>query len=365
VYRRSSQHIEAVSGFLAALEARGYTRTPPAPLTAGDVSVSYVNANVTPFKDRMAEGATLGRTCQYQECLRANGAYPWCYTFGMVGAVVDGEHLTGLCTDTVAALGQVLGTTRADRLGALVDTRDADLVNAMTPAAAEHNLPLVRRDAADLDSRWTYGAQYPMAGRGLTLCYRHRDQPCGPACRPGCGCGGWQELGNIIAISTPHRGYAEAGIGVEAMLATRYGGDQYRIPEIRDTLEQLMADGWPAGQAAELVNLHRAVERLTHHGAVPGPRGAGHVLRRMAARLGELHAANPAAGGLAEYAAARGADPPAVELLLAEEARRAAGRNRRLLAAAALLRRRPATTDDRLRETYGLSKTEIAEARHA
>jgi hypothetical protein len=361
VFQRSSDHTGLVERFLNVFGQRGYTLTPSAPLTEGDLTVTFVNATVTPFKDRMAAGEAVGRTCQYQECLRAHGTYPWLYSFGMVGALVDAEHLGAVCADTAAALAAALGEERAARLVVLVDAADEDLTAALLGRGAD---VFVCEDPR-IQSRWTYGATYPMAGRGATVVYRHRGEPCGRECRPDCECGRWQELGNIILISTPGRAYVEVGFGVEAMLSTAHGGQRYRIPEIDSAAREFVGEGWPPADACELVNLYRAVDRLTVDGAVPGPRGPGSVLRRFLSQLELLHAANPLVRAtVAEYAAGRGARPALVAVLEAEAARREKGRRRQMASAAALLRRFPHTTEERLRETFGLSAGDLREVRH-
>jgi hypothetical protein len=360
VFERSSDHTGLVERFLGVFGDRGYLRTPPAPLTAGDPTVTFVNATVTPFKDRMTRGEEVGRTCQYQDCLRAHGAYPWLYSFGMVGALVDAEHLGAVCADTSAALVAALGPEEAARLCVFVNGRDADL----TAAVRETRMPVCACEDPQMQTRWTYGESYPMSGRGMTILYQHLDRPHGGRCRPDCDCGEWQELGNIILVSAPGHDYVEVGIGVESLLSTAYGGQRYLIPEIDSAVRATVQDGWPTADACELVNLYRAVDRLIDDGAVPGPRGPGSVLRRLMTQLEHLHSVNPLSGATpADYAIARGARPPLVAALEAEAARRESGRRRRMASAATLLQRHPDTTERRLRETYGLSDGELREVR--
>jgi len=361
VFQRSSDHSAVIERFLAVFGDQGYALTPSAPLTAGDPTVTFVNATVTPFKSLMAAGETVGRTCQYQECLRAHGAYPWLYSFGMVGALADAEHLGTVCADTGAALVAALGEARAAQLCVLVDARDADL----SAAVQEHGMAVFVCDEPRIQTRWTYGATYPMSGRGATILYRHQSGPCGPQCWPDCDCARWQELGNIILVSAPGHDYVEVGIGVESLLSTAHGGLQYRIPEIDTAVQVFVKDGWPLADACELVNLYRAVDRLIEDGAVFGPRGPGSVLRRLMARLEQLHVANALTSlTITEYATGRGAPLAVVAGLEAEAARRKSGRRRRVASAMTLLRRHPETTEEQLRETYGLSVSDLREVRH-
>jgi hypothetical protein len=358
VFQRSSEHDSVISRFLGVFVERGYALTRPAALTSGDATVTFVNATVTPFKDRMARGESLGRTCHHQDCLRANGTHPWLYCFGMVGALADAEHLGAVCADTGAAMAAALGAERAGRLSLLVDARDTDL----TAVAGRSGLAVAALAAPRVQTRWTYGDDYPMAGRGMTIVHRHDGPACDDRCGPDCGCGRWQELGNVILVTTPGRDYVEVGVGVESLMSTGHGGDRYLIPEIAEQVRGFVDDGWSAADAGELVNLYRAVDRLIADGAVAAPRGPGSVLRRMMARLAGLHEANERLGtGLLAYAAGRGAGPAVLGALQAEAARRESGRRRRVASAATLLRRHPGTTEEQLRQTYGLSAAELRE----
>ena len=371
MFEPTDEYAGVVDRFMTVLRSRGYTETRPAPLTAGDSSVTFINATITPFKAAMAAGRSLGRTCQFQECLRAHGAHPWLYTFGMVGAAADGEHLPVVCRDATAALLAALRPDRPARVAAVIDARDADLVDAMAPVADRTGLRTFVLARSRIGTRWSYGDEYRMSGRGLTFTYQHTRASCAAQCRPDCDCGRWQQLGNVIAVAAAGaaaaggRGYVEVGVGVETVIATSHDGDFYRIPQIRAASDRIAGDGWPMVVAMEMVNLYRALGRLAAHGAVPAPRGPGSVVRRLATRLADLHAGNRGVADLGGYAAGLGAPQPLLELLAGEEDRRAAGRRQRLAGAARRLRRRTDTTDDELRGTYGLSDAEIHEVRAA
>jgi hypothetical protein len=346
--------------FLDHMTSRGFELTDPAPLTAADSSVTFVNANIMPFKARLTAGEPVGATCQFQPCVRAHGERPYLFSFGMLGAVTDGEHLDLLADAAPQALLDAMPWITGASLTFAIDRRDDHLAAAVAPFVTRTGAEVLRFPDDELPSRWTYGTGDVLAGRGLTIIYRNGDA-CGPDCRPRCACGRWVELGNIITIDGPGRGYLEAGFGLEVMQSTAVGGDAYQLPWIASGVARATAAGLPPDDAADAVNLERALDRLLADGARPAGRGPGHIVRKFAARLLGL-ATRAGDGDLAAGVAALCGTGPVADLLLAEAGRRAGSGSARIAAARAYARRAQPGTDlpAELARTYGLNGEEIA-----
>jgi hypothetical protein len=339
--------------FLGCLVGRGYQETPGAPVTAGDDSVLFVGATITPFKPRLEAGEPLGRTCQRQRCLRMHGAVPWLLAFDMIGALCDGEHLPALCRDSVEALLAAAPWLSDVGFEVWVDVRDDDLRAAMDLAAASLPVRVVGVDGDDVDTRWRYGHDSPLRGRGLTIAVPDDGR------RPSDGETS-RELGNVIVIESGAGTYVEAAFGLESVAASRHGGDLYALGEIRGEVARLEGRGLPAADAAALVNTTRAVTRLLEDGARPGGKGAGHVLRRLALELVDWAAAlDP---GDLERAVRLACPAEVVDFLLAEARRRERSQRDRRAAAAAFARRNVSRADpETLRQTFGLSLEDAAQ----
>ncbi|MEV4924341.1 S66 peptidase family protein [Streptomyces roseoverticillatus] len=347
--------------FLQTLTERGYQLTPAAPVTEADDTVAFVNATVTPYKDALAEGRPIGRICHYQPCFRAHGERPWLFAFGMTGLLADFEtdgDLDRVAEDSHLATLAALPDHRADRLHILVNAEDTDLVAAVSAAAARHGGHLHVLENPEVASRWGYGAGYPLHGRGTTYYYRRPGVGCDTDCRPDCRCARWQPLSNLIVIESGERHYAEVGFGVEITAAIAFGPNPFALPEIAERTQAAEEAGLAPGDAADAVNLYRALALLIEHGARPAGKGPGSVVRKLSQRLLEL-LAPLTAQGVDTLLERFGAAPDFRTALHTEAERRARAIAQNLKRAATVLDRRPDTPDADLRATYGLTETQL------
>lgn len=346
--------------FITSLTKSGFTQTPSAPLTDADSSLTFVNANITPFKPRLIAGDTIGATCQEQACVRAHGEFPFLFAFGMLGTITDFEHFDLVCRTVPAALLAAMPWGRPEDLVVAIDERDHDLITGMADLLGRGaRLRLVSE--GEIDTRWQYGAGAALTGRGLTIIYTGKDT-CGEGCRPRCWCGRWQELGNIIVIDTPNRQYVETGFGLESLQATAFDGHLYDLPVLAVEVRRCEALGLSTAQAQEAVNLSRVLERLLAAGAKPAGKGAGHVMRRFALRLFNLATNLPRAGDWQAKSAALSSSDQVATLIAEEGSRRLRSHDERVAAARAHFRRIPGSPEavDSMVETYGLEPEDLA-----
>jgi hypothetical protein len=345
--------------FLRHLENRGYHRAEPFPVSAGDRTVSFVNATLTPYKDALGAGAELDSVCHLQPCVRAHGHAPWLYSFDMVGVLSDRADSARVVADTAAALLAAAPWIEPAELVARTDPDDSDL-RGLLAAAGLRVLDAPGRP--DL-TRWQYGDGYPLRGRGCTLVAAVAGaRDCGPGCGADCACGRRQEIGNIILIGGAGRDYVETAFGVESVRALVHGGDLYGLPELAAERGRLGALGYPDDRARQIANLRRVLERLHRDGARPAGKGPGHVMRNMVGSALDLVAAE-AGTDWPERVAAAGLGPVVAGLLADEAARRAATAERSRRAAARLVRRRAggtAVTWGELHATFGLSQEDAS-----
>lgn len=348
------------ANFLEVLTRRGLRLTPPCPVSAGDRTVSFVNATLTPFKDALGAGEDLGSLCHVQPCVRAHGHEPWLYTFDMVGALGDHADRAAVIGHTVEALLAAAPWIAPKELAALTDPADTGLHRLLRDAGVR------LREVADRPDLtcWQYGDGYPLEGRGCTLVAPVRGRPCCSAeCGPGCDCGRVQEIGNIILVRGARRSYVETAFGVESVRALAHGGDLYALPELARECARLVALGYSDARARQVVNLRRVLERLHRDGARPSGRGPGHVMRDMVKSAFDL-----VTGGGGDWGAGveRCSLGPVVTGLLRDEGlRRETSRERSVRSAARLVRRRAGSGRpvgrDELRGTFGLSAEDAQE----
>jgi hypothetical protein len=341
--------------FLHHLEKKGYNRAAPFPVSAGDRTVSFVNATLTPYKDALGAGAELHSVCHVQPCVRAHGHAPWLYTFAMVGVLSDQADSARVVADTAAALLAAAPWIEPAELVARTDPCDSDLQGLLRAAG----LRLLDASGRPDLTRWHYGDGYPLEGRGCTLVAPVEGAAaCGTGCGAACECGRWLEIGNIILIGGAGRDYVETAFGVESVRALVHGGDLYGLPELAAERARLRALGYPDDCARQITNLRRVLERLHLDGARPAGKGPGHVMRSMVRRALDL-VAGDAGEDWPERVTAAGLGPVVSGLLRDEGARRAETGERSRRAAARLVRRRAdgrAVTWDELHATFGLSR---------
>ncbi|WP_079127575.1 S66 peptidase family protein [Streptomyces sp. TP-A0874] len=353
--------------FLRTLLERGYRLTPAAPIVEADETVAFVNATVTPHKATLAANRSIGRICHYQPCFRAHGEHPWLFAFGMTGLLADvetDEDLRAVAVDSHLATLAALPDHRADRLHILVDSRDTEIIEAVAHAVDQHGGQLHVLDEPQVSTRWEYGEGYALRGRGITYYYRRPGVGCATECRPDCRCPRWQPLSNLILVESAERRYAEIGFGVEITAAIPFGPNPFALPEIAERVQAAESAGLAPEQAADLVNLYRALALLIENGARPAGKGPGSIVRKFCLRLMGLLA--PLTPGQTEdlfekFGASRGFR----SALQAEGERRARSIAQNLKRAASVLDRHPDTTDADLRATYGLSPAQLSTLRQA
>jgi hypothetical protein len=180
---------DAAGRYLGLLVERGYRLTGPVPLTEGDRTVHFVNANVTPHKPTLQAGEPIGRLCAYQHCFRAHGEHPWLFAFGMAGLLTDladPDDLARIAVDSHDATVAAVPDQRADRIHVLVDAADEDLIGGVTAAATPTGGTVHALADSAISTRWDYGEGFDLRGRGVTYYYRRPDVGCEQECRPDC-----------------------------------------------------------------------------------------------------------------------------------------------------------------------------------
>jgi tRNA synthetases class II (A) len=349
--------------FLAFLRDHEFTETPSAPLTAADPSVTFVNASITPFKPRLLAGDRIGRTCQVQQCLRATGRPPWLYVFDMLGALTDADHLLHVIEDVPRALLFAAPWLSADRLAVAIDREHGDLRDALEKNVLIENLLVEDVRHEDVPTQWSYGKDGRLTGRGMTFFHRSDNEPCGPGCAVGCRCGRWQELGQIIEVSSPHGTYTEAGFGLQSVQAITCGGELWRLPALRAETARLRDEGVAEENLRQTVNLSRALSALVDAEVRPGAKGGASVMRRFVRELlGCLDVGSVPDDEWAERV--RRLLPAKVADLVIEEAERwCVSRRKAEAAARSYLRRHPEATEESLVTTYGLDPAQARRMR--
>ncbi|MFE7318754.1 alanine--tRNA ligase-related protein [Streptomyces sp. NPDC057555] len=341
--------------FLASLRERGYTETPSAPLTAADRSVTFVNASITPFKPRLLAGDAIGRTCQVQQCLRATGRAPWLYVFGMLGVLADGTYLEDVIDHAPQALLAAAPWLAAERLAIAVDRDHDDLRAYLEKSTLLKEAPVREVRHEEVPTRWSYGKDGRLTGRGITFFHREDVADCGPECAIGCRCGRWRELGQVIEVSSPNARYAEAGFGLEPLQSIALGGNPYALPAVRALTDRLREVGVPEDAAPQAANLLRAVTALVEEDVQPGGKGGANVMRRFLRELlGLLGAADSPDDEWRERVHRAVRDERVADALLAEGERWRTAHVAARAAARAHLRRRPETPAHVLAETFGV-----------
>ncbi len=213
--------------FLDFFAARGHAVIPSAPLVPEhDPTVLFTTAGMHPLVPYLlGEPHPKGRRLtDVQLCLRTDdidevGDATHNTLFEMLGFWSLGDYgKQDSLRWTLAWFTDVLGLAQ-DRMAVTVFAGDADASpddeavrtwrDLGMPDARIHRLPKA-------DNWWGPAGQTGPCGPDSEIFYDTLRQPCGPACRPGCGCGKWVEIGNNVFME-----YHKTADGAFKQLAQR------------------------------------------------------------------------------------------------------------------------------------------------
>jgi alanyl-tRNA synthetase len=260
---------------------RGLAVVPSFPLVHEDRTVFFVNAGVTPFKDVMLRGERLDPVAVIQRCLRAYFEEGARLCFDMMTVVGPAAALEPISAGLFDLLIGELGLC-GDRLSVVLDPADRDLVCAVAGALGEERLHKQSGNDPHFWTRWTFGHQQHLRGRGLTVVYRRERPPCGRCCDLWCGCGRHLSLGNVIVVEheASGRGYLDVGFGIQR-LAEAVDVDELDDGPALASLERLLGGRLDGPALRVLLDQYRAVFTLAGAGVESAARGKGYVLRKL------------------------------------------------------------------------------------
>lgn len=307
--------------FIDFFAQRGHTVVPSSSLVpAQDPTLLFANAGMNQFKDTFLglEKRPYSRAASSQRCLRVSGKHndleevgpsPWHHTFfEMLGNFSFGDYFKA---EAIAYAWELLTKVYGldpQRMQPTVFRGDADfaaddeaarLWTAVAGVPPDRVVRLGRKD-----NFWQMGdvgpagpcseIHYDMAGRCL------RDNP---NCDPGCDCGRWTEIWNLVFMQFELRPdgsvvplpkpSVDTGMGFERLttilqgVANNYETDLFA--PIMDRLQEML--GHSAAERARLYAPYRAVAdhsraavNMIADGVLPGNLGRNSILRRIVRR---------------------------------------------------------------------------------
>lgn len=241
---------------------------PPAPLLNPDPTVLLVNAGITPFKLAMLAGEPMDVTAIVQPCLRTYWKGSGRFAFDMltiVGARPDLDRAARLAVELLSGIGFAM-----EDIASVADEDDPDVIAVAEAMTGRDRVKKQRGNNDAYWTRWQFGHGEALSGRGLTLVHT------GDSARK-------ISLGNVIIVShlPSGRSYFDIGFGVERLGSVFFGGDEWAPTAEYQRFPEVMAIGFSADKVKAIANYIVAARRMIDAGAVPGPKGAAYLLRRL------------------------------------------------------------------------------------
>jgi alanyl-tRNA synthetase len=311
--------------FLDFFVARGHREVPSSPLVpAGDPTLLFANAGMNQFKEVFlgAETRPYRRATSAQKCMRVSGKHndleqvgytPRHHTFfEMLGNFSFGDYFK---KEAVAYAWELLVGERAaggfaiprERLRVTVFRDDAETPRFWREAAGLRDEEILR--LGEEDNFWAMGETGPCGpcseihydrGRGEGECTRQ-------GCGPGCECGRFLEIWNLVFIQYDRRQDGslqplertgvDTGMGLERIASVLQRKDSnYETDLFAPIVERTRAlaaerGGWTEGSHPDetfwlrvIADHVRAMTFMMAEGVHPSNEGRGYVLRRVMRR---------------------------------------------------------------------------------
>jgi alanyl-tRNA synthetase len=327
---------ELRSKYIAFFKAKGHAQIQGKSLLPdNDPTVLFTTAGMHPLVPYLLgeEHPAGKRLVDYQKCIRT----------GDIDSVGDASHLTFFEMLGNWSLGDYFkeGAIRmsfefltspewlgipVERLGVTVFAGDEDAARDEESAAVWRSLGIPENRIARLpkaDNWWGPAGTTGPCGPDSEMFYYTGDAPCGPDCKPGCGCGKWLEIWNDVFMQYNKtaggkyeplaRKCVDTGMGIERTVTILNGKSSVYDTEIFAPLRAAVeaAAGYSYGadggkdRSVRIIcdHLRAAVFILGDPKAVsPSNVGAGYVLRRLIRRA-VRHGRKLPGGGAPEEAA--------------------------------------------------------------
>ncbi len=307
--------------FLKFFESRGHARVASSSLIpAQDPTLLFTNAGMNQFKDVFLgrEVRPYARAASSQKCMRVSGKHndleqvgrtPRHHTFfEMLGNFSFGDYFK---KEAIGFAWELLTKVYGLPSGDLWVTVFRDDDDAYALWRDQEGVPVARiARLGEKDNFWSMGDTGPCGPCSEIHIDRTRKcglQPANPACDPGCDCGRFMELWNLVFMQFDRqpdgrllplgKTGVDTGMGLERITAvlqdvkSNYESDLF-VPII-EAAKAIAAreGGWNApGHEEDRVALQviadhvRALTFLVSDGVVPSNDGRGYVLRRIIRR---------------------------------------------------------------------------------
>ena len=273
---------------------RGYKFEESYPIITNDPTVMFMNATVTPYKDKMIKGEYLKATALVQDCFRAKFDSEFLLYFKMLGMVSEISYLEKIFRDIIDYLDEFVGIS-IDELVMVVHEEDRDLIETWKKIINKEEsifyINKLTKNNHKYKTRWKYGNGFPITGRGVTITYNNkRKVKCGEKCNELCNCDKYLPIGNVIIVenSVNIKKYVEVGFGIEFMKALKINGDIFKIKEFSDVIEQIGKIGFDLKTSQKIFNYQRGIDRILGEKIIPYNKKHGYVLRKTIRKVVDL-----------------------------------------------------------------------------
>lgn len=269
--------------FIEIFKKKGYTLAPNYPLLTQDKTLLFVNSTIVPFKDLMQNDELFDKTVHVQDCFRNKMSGEWLYFFKMLGLTGVKKDLSLMFEDIVLFI-QDYFEIPLRQIEAVINKDDKELIDLWQEINPNGETILIEGDNEKYKTRWQYGKDYHLIGKGLTLTYNDvNTQKCSPQCNALCTCSKYLPMGNVIVVSNTYskNQYVDIGFGLEFMHGLNHKGDLFYIDEFRTQVAKIQLLGFGISNSRKIFNLFRSIIVLLEQGCQPSSKKAGYVLRQL------------------------------------------------------------------------------------
>jgi alanyl-tRNA synthetase len=256
-------------------------------LIKDDPTLLFVNSTVALFKNTMKNSEHIEDTALIQGCFRNNSNMKSLIPvyFRMFGHVGMRSSLSKITTNLIELLTNVFHIPSSQLYG-VIWHEDKDLEGNWLNFGTRQNIVLQNDSSiTKYSTRWTYGKDFPLKGRGMTIVYHDQTQQLceGEKCDVFCECNRYISLGNIILIQNETTGkeYVETGFGLERVLSIEHDADVFKIPSLRRKLNKLQELGLDSYSSKLLFNIMHGIIVLIEEKVVPGNKKENYILRAL------------------------------------------------------------------------------------
>lgn len=279
---------ETIKKYIDAFKVRHYNIIRNKDIKTNDPSLLFLNSSMAIFKDDMSKGKYIKKTVCVQDCLRNNNELTSLKYFRMLGIIASSAYLDEAGKILFDFLFNDVGIDKK-YLYCVAHKDDLVFRDFWCRYGNKDNFILTDENDEQYSTRWTYGKNFEITGKGLTLVYNNPlIEKCSDKCTIYCGCKKYVQFGNIIIANHNDVGYLDFGLGLERLLSCRYLNDIYKIPEIKEYIRVCVDNKYSLQDSYAIYNLIHSIHKILSSGIRYGNKKEGYVLKSITRQITDI-----------------------------------------------------------------------------